>query len=119
MILHEVTIMDTMEMVETFERAVGYQLCPEDRLEIFHQLFLILAQNTPLDLDDRNVLDYDSLIFANHLNVNKEAVDQAAYNLMVKLWNDLQGRGFYVNGVLDYFPFAMVGWDLSVRHYKS
>jgi len=118
-ITDQVTILDTMEMVEDFEMQLGYRLCQEDRLEVFHQLFLILDRHSPLDMDDRNILQYDSLMFANHLNVDHVAVDRIAYNLMVRLWAVLQERGFYVNGELRYLPFAMQGWDLSVRYYKN
>lgn len=119
MILHEVIILDTMEMLEEFERSLGYQISPEDRLELFHQLFLILDQHSPLDLDDRNILTYDSFVFANHLSVDHVAVDKLAYHLMVKVWHELQQRGFYINGELMYFPFSMQGWDLCVRRYKN
>lgn len=114
-----ITILDTAEMVMEFERDLGYTLIPEDRLEIFNQLFLILANHSPLDLDDRNILAYDSLVFANHLNVDRVAVDRLAYHLMVRIWNDVQARGFYINGELAYFPYSMAGWDLCVRYYKN
>jgi hypothetical protein len=117
--MHEITIIDTMEMVEEFERGLGYQICQEDRLQIFQQLFWILDSNTPLDLTDRNILDYSSLIFANHLSVNHEAVDKLAYHLMVRLWPELRARGFYIDGALMYIPFSMQGWDLCVRRCKN
>lgn len=117
--MHDVTIISTTEMLEEFEEALGYQLSEKDRLEVFHQLFLILNEHTPLDLDDRNILQYDSLLFANHLNVNHDAVDRIAYHLMVKLWPLLQAHGFYGSHGLDYFPFSMLGTDLCVRFYKN
>jgi hypothetical protein len=118
-ITDQITILDTMELVVDFEQKLGYELTPEDRLEIFHQIFLMINQHSALDLDDKDVLDYDSLVFANYLNVDHAAVDRIAYNLMVKVWHLCHQRGFYINGELRYMPFAMHGWDLSVRYYQN
>ncbi len=117
--MHEVTILDTMELVEEFERSLGYTLSSDDRLEIFKQLFEILDKQTPIDLYDRNILTYEQLLFANHLKVDRVAVDRLAYHLMVGVWALMQERKLFINGELRYFPFSMQGWDLCVRYYKN
>lgn len=117
--MHEVTILDTSLMVGEFELALGYTLSREDLLEVFKQLFFILEKNVPLDLTDRNILSYDSLVFANHLNVDHTAVDAIAYHLMVKTWQLMRERGLYINNELRYFPFCMQARDLCVRYYKD
>lgn len=117
--MQHITILDTTAMVEQFLHTTGLQLDSIDLHEIFQQLFQILDKHTPLDLTDRNVLYYDRLLFANHLKVDHEAVDRAAYRLMVQLWPLLQQHNFYTQGELMYFPFSMNGWDLCVRRYNS
>lgn len=117
--MHKITIIDTMPMLMDFEAGFGYTLCEDDRLELFKQLFFILDQHTPLDMYDRNILTYDNFIFANHLRVDREAIDRLAYHLLVAVWDDIRHRGFYIDGALMYFPFSMQGWDLCVRRYKD
>jgi hypothetical protein len=117
--MHDVTILDTMEMVTNFEQALGYTISPEDRLQIFRQLFYILDEASPMDMYDRQVLTYDELVFANHLNVDRAAVDKLAYHLLVQLWQLLQEHGLYVNNTLMYIPYAIQGWDLCVRRCKN
>lgn len=117
--MHHVTILDTTDLVEDFERSLGYHLGDEDRLEIFNQIFQLLDQHTPPELVNRKLLYYDALVFANHLKVDHVAVDQIAYRLLVKVWQVCQARNFYVDGSLMYFPFGMHGMDLCVRRYNS
>jgi hypothetical protein len=117
--MYDVTILDTMEMVTGFEHALGYSISPEDKLQVFRQLFYILDECTPLDMYDRKILSYDELLFANHLNVDHDAVDKIAYHLLVHLWQLLQDRGLYSDGRLMYIPYSIQGWDLCVHRCKN
>lgn len=117
--MNHITIILTTDLVEDFEHELGFHLDSRDHLEIFNQLFQILDKHSPMDLTDRNVLTYDSLLFANHLKVDRIAVDHIAYRMMVQLWQRLHYHNFYVNNALMYFPFSMNGKDLCVRRYNS
>jgi hypothetical protein len=117
--MHHVTILDTTDLVEELEAGIGYYIEPSDHLEFFQQLFQILDLHSPMDLTDRNVLTFESLIFAHRLPINRTATDKVAYRILVKLWQKLQYHKFYVNGSLMYFPFSMHGKDLCVRRYDS
>ena len=113
------TIFETEDLIAAFEIQFGWQLGPTDHLEIFNQLFQILDRHAPIDLIDRKVLTYESLVFANHLTFDPAVVDQIARRLLSGLWGRLIEHEFYIDGVLMYFPYSMHGYDLCVRRYHS
>lgn len=117
--MHHVTILNTTELVDNFERSIGYYLTPEDHFEIFNQLFQRLDESTPFDLSDKNLLSFESFVFANHLTLDHATVNRIAYRMLVPLWQMFQAHNFYTNGALMYFPFSMNGRDLCVRRYNS
>ena len=117
--MDHVKILDTTELLDSFEADLGTPLGMDDHLELFHQLFQLLDQTTPMQLMGRKILAYDRLVFANHLKVDEVAVDRFAWDLLNELYRDLYQKEFYVNGALMYFPFSMNGYDLCVRRYNS
>jgi hypothetical protein len=123
--MHDVTILDTMELTERFEASLQHYICNEDRLEFYRQLFVLLDQPNGLDgcavklLNGVNILDYESFVFANHLKLDFTTLNKIVYDILVQVQLMLKHRNFYVNGSLMYFPFSMNGMDLCVRRYNS
>lgn len=115
----QLTIIRTCELIEHFENSLNMNLNQEDMFELFQQLFDILDHNSPVDLYDRNVLTFAGFMFTNHLTVDRQKADKVAYEILVQLFKILNDQKFYVNGVLLFFPYVMVGKDLACRRFKS
>jgi hypothetical protein len=113
------TVFDTTDLVDNLESFLNAGLSSEDHFQLFDQLFQVLDKHHPSELSDRSILDYSSLIFANHLTFNRNAVDEIVFDILERLYQRLQEHRFYVNGALMYFPFKMNGPDLCVRRYQN